>query len=103
VTGFFEQGNESSHNIRTRNFLLSASKRGFPPDRYLKCNSVIQSVVSWVVMHIHCTRITSMEHDSSIFWAAVRRMTMQMSYVRIHTLQGAHQSQRRVERKQNIV
>jgi len=30
-----------------------------------------------------------MEHDSSIFWAAVRRMTMQMSYTGIHTLQGA--------------
>ena len=40
-------------------------------------------------MHIHCTWITSMEHDSSIFWVAVRRITMQMSYIRIHTLQGA--------------
>lgn len=40
-------------------------------------------------MHILCTWITSMEHDSPIFRVAVRRMTMQMSYIRIHKLQGA--------------
>jgi len=38
-----------------------------------------------------------MEHDSSIFWVAVKRMTMQMSYIRIHTVQGAQSEPKKGE------